>query len=101
MELKNCWEVMKCSRQPGGNNVDEKGVCPVAMPSEYDGVNNGIFSGRFCWAVADNFCAEEPQGSFAKQLMSCLGCEFLKQVHEEEGRSFLLSPQKAGHRVII
>jgi len=29
MERKNCWEVLKCGREPGGYRVSEAGVCPT------------------------------------------------------------------------
>ena len=58
MERKNCWEVMKCGRQPGGEKVGEFGVCPAAEPSEFDGTNRGTYGGRFCWAIAGTFCGE-------------------------------------------
>jgi hypothetical protein len=87
---KNCWEVKKCDRQPGGKKVEEFGVCPAAMPSEYDGKNRGKYSGRFCWAVAGTLCHGEIQGTFAKKLQNCIYCDFLKQVNKEEGRYFIL-----------
>jgi len=95
MERKNCWEVKKCGREPSGENVEKLGVCPAALPNEYNGVNKGKHAGRFCWAVAGTLCEGEVQGTYAKKLMGCLGCEFLKQVNEEEGRNFILTPQKA------
>ena len=93
MEPKiNCWEVKKCERQPGGNKVKELGVCPSAVPGEYDGVNNGTNGGRFCWRIAGTFCGGEPQGTAAQKTFNCLNCEFLKQVIAEEGPNFILSP---------
>ncbi len=41
MKRRNCWEVKKCGRQPGGEKVEELGVCPAAELSEYDGINQG------------------------------------------------------------
>lgn len=96
MERRNCWEVKKCGRQPGGENAEKLGVCPAALPNEYfDGVNKGKHCGRFCWAVAGTLCEGKTQGTYAKKLMDCLGCEFLKQVNEDEGRNFILTPKKS------
>jgi hypothetical protein len=94
MKRNNCWEVMKCDREPGGEKVDELGVCPAAKPSQHDGVNKGTHGGRFCWAIAGTLCGEKPQGSFVKKIMDCLHCKFFKQVNEEEGRYFVLTPPK-------
>ena len=31
----NCWEYMKCERQPGGRNVEDHGECPARdQPAE-------------------------------------------------------------------
>lgn len=89
MERENCWEVLKCGRQMGGENAEKLGVCPAALQSEYDGVNGGDRSGRFCWTVVGTFCNGEVQGTFAKKLKNCLDCEFLNQVNKEEGQDFV------------
>jgi hypothetical protein len=99
MDRRNCWEAMKCGRQPGGENSEELGVCPAALPSEhFAGLNNGKYCGRFCWAVAGTLCRGTVQGTFAKKLMNCLGCEFLQQVNMDEGRAFILTPGEVKRR---
>ncbi len=90
MARKNCWEVMKCGRQPGGQKVEEFGVCPATIPGEYDGKNGGKHGGRYCWAIVGTLCHGEIQGTFAMKINNCLYCKFLKQVNEEEGRFFIL-----------
>jgi len=95
MERKNCWEIKRCGRESGGDNVKVLGVCPASLPSEYDGINKGQKGGRFCWVIAGTFCKGEVQGTYAKKLKNCLICEFLKQVNEEEGRDFILTPRDA------
>jgi len=92
MKRHNCWEVKRCGREPGGTCAERFGICPAALPSDFDGINNGDGAGRFCWAIAGTFCQGKQQGTFAKKLMSCLQCEFLKQVNEDEGRNFILTP---------
>lgn len=94
MERKNCWEVKRCDLEPGGENSIKSWVCPAALPNEYDGVNKGKYAGRFCWAVAGTLCGRKIQGIYAMKLMNCLNCEFLKQVNEDEGRDFILTPPK-------
>ena len=90
MVRQNCWEFKKCGRQPGGDKVNEFGVCPAACHNEYNGKNGGQFAGRFCWAVAGTFCDNEIQGTFAKKLLNCIYCDFLKQVYKEEKQDFIL-----------
>ena len=98
MERKNCWEAKKCGRRPGGEKVDELGVCPAAESSEYDGTNKGTYNGRFCWVVTGTICNGKAQDTVAKKLMGCFNCEFLKQVNEEEGRDFILGPKGSKKR---
>ena len=95
MKRKNCWEVKKCSRQPGGEKIEEFGVCPAAIHSEYDGENKGTYGGRFCWAVAGTLCVGKIQGIYVEKLIDCLNCEFLKQVNEDEGQGFVLTLKNA------
>jgi eukaryotic-like serine/threonine-protein kinase len=80
MKPTNCWEIMKCGREPGGKNVAEFGVCPAAKDSSFDGINTGKNGGRICWAVAGTFCGGEIQGTFAEKRTSCIGCNFYKPI---------------------
>ena len=95
MERKNCWKIMACGRQPGGDNAEALGVCPAALPGEFDGVNQGERGGRFCWAVAGTLCLGKVQGSFAMKLMDCIQCRFFQQVQDEQGRDFVLTLRNA------
>lgn len=95
MKKKQCWEVKKCGREPGGENAETLGVCKAALPSEYDAVNDGELGGRFCWGIAGTLCGGEAQGEYCKKIHTCLSCEFLQQVEREEGKKFILTPQHA------
>jgi CRP-like cAMP-binding protein len=83
----NCWEFMKCGREPGGQNVGELGVCRAAINESYDGINDGANAGRICWAVAGTCCQNKIQGTYAEKRKSCISCPFYKTVQEEEGTS--------------
>ena len=92
IERKNCWEVMKCGRQPEGENIKSLGVCKAALSNEYDGTNKGKHGGRFCWAIAGTLCEGEPDGVFAKKITSCVTqCGFYKHVEQEESSKFVSS----------
>ena len=71
MTKKNCWEIMKCGRQPGGANADKLGVCPAAGETRMDGVHGGSNAGRCCWVVAGTFCTGKPQGTFTAKFHNC------------------------------
>ena len=88
-KLQNCWEYMKCGREPGGHKADELGVCPAVADSSFDGINRGKNAGRFCWAVAGTFCGGKAQGTFAEKRESCLSCSFFNKVCAEEGTANL------------
>ena len=84
----NCWETIKCGREPGGKNEQAIGVCPAAIEVRLDTVHGGKNAGRACWVIAGTMCDGTVQGSFAKKLKSCEVCLYYKQVEQEEGTSF-------------
>jgi CRP-like cAMP-binding protein len=86
-ERLNCWEFSRCGREPGGDRVDDMGVCPAAADTSFDGINRGVAGGRICWAVAGTFCGGRVQGTFAEKRSSCMDCDFFKTVLREEGAS--------------
>ncbi|WPD24914.1 MAG: hypothetical protein SD837_10175 [Candidatus Electrothrix scaldis] len=91
MRKKNCWEVKKCGRQPGGDQVSSQGICPASTIIAINGINNGINGGRACWALTGTMSgpAEKVQGSFARTVStSCYDCEFFEQVLAEEQNDF-------------
>ena len=84
----NCWQYMKCGREPGGENAGESkgGPCPASLEKKLDGIHGGKNAGRACWMVAGTFCKGKVTGTFAEKLEDCLICPFLKIVREEEGK---------------
>jgi len=91
----NCWEYMKCGREPGGGQAGKLGVCPAAAETVFDGFNRGDNAGRTCWLVAGTFCSGRIQGTFAEKQGSCKHCGFYKKIHAEEGATHLsLGPLK-------
>lgn len=85
----NCWAFKKCGRQPGGDKVEELGVCPTAVDISCNGINHGKNAGRYCWMIAGTLCEGKVQGTFAQKLQSCLACDFYKKVEQEEGTKML------------
>ena len=88
---KNCWEVKQCERYPGGQKVDEFGICPAAIEKRIHGVNGGINGGRICWAIEETLCGNNVQGSITEKLKDCLQCDFYGIVKKEEGVFFVTS----------
>ncbi len=86
---ENCWSFMKCGREPGGKNIDEKGICPAAKMSILNGFNQGVNSGRACWFIAGTFCPKSVQGTYAQKIKTCMECDFYKKVHSEDGTTSL------------
>ena len=81
----NCWEYMRCGRQPGGAAAKTEGVCPAATDCSFDGVNGGKNAGRFCWAVTGTRCSDGVQGCFSQKRAACTKCLFYQRVHSEAG----------------
>jgi hypothetical protein len=77
----NCWDALNCGRGPGGPGRP----CPAATDTSANGVNGGINAGRVCWAIAGTFCEDKAEGVQATNLASCFGCQFFRQVLNEEG----------------
>ncbi|HEY4716662.1 MAG TPA: hypothetical protein VII00_06115 [bacterium] len=85
MTRKNCWEILKCGLEPGGQNADKRGVCPAAIATALSGVNSGRNGGRVCWAVAGTMCNGEIQRSFEDKEFMCLDCAVFKKILKDEG----------------
>jgi len=88
-ERKNCWEFMKCGREPGGSSADELGICPASIAVRFEETNGGNCAGRFCWPVAGTFCNGDLQGTFAAKIKNCLKCPFFQSVSRQEGDTFI------------
>ena len=97
----NCWEFKNCGREEGGVITDKFGVCPAAQSMEFDEVNGGVSGGRFCWGIDGTVCHGELQGNRIEKLKDCLECDFLKNVNQEEGRDFKLTPKQCSEKTIL
>lgn len=86
----NCWEVMECGREPGGDKVAELGVCPVTEEEGAEGIHGGKNGGRCCWAIAGSLCKGEQQGNYAQKFGDCHRCKFYEMVKKEEMPQFKL-----------
>ena len=75
---QNCWEFMKCGKEPGGENNAELGICRAAAEEFFNGINSGKNGDRICFVVAGLFSLDEVQGIFAKNYASCEDCSFYK-----------------------
>jgi len=84
MAKLNCWEFMKCGREPGGVKNNELGICPASIEGRTDGIHGGANGGRACWAIAGTFCGDKIQGTFARKFEDCMKCEFYRGVMNEE-----------------
>ena len=88
--FQNCWEFIKCGREPGGSQVHLFGVCPAATDTNYDGVNHGKNGGRICWAVPGVLCKHDILGHDDKNSTLNKSCHFYRTVLKEEGIDFKL-----------
>ncbi len=84
----NCWDFRKCELGPGGSKVSEIGICPAATGNKLNGVNDGMFAGRACWAIQDTLCDGKVHHFLFLKIKTCLSCGFYKMVRTEEGKGF-------------
>ncbi len=89
-EPRNCWDVMKCGRSPGGVNVVSSGICPAAVDRSSHGINRGQNAGRYCWRIAGTYCRGQRQGTFAQKAEDCGKCFFFQLVRYEEAEALTL-----------
>ena len=82
---QNCWEFMKCGRQPGGDDVGKLGTCAAPVMRSYDGSNSGTNAGRVCWRVSGTLYGGHADCTELERVGSCTECEFYKLVRQEEG----------------
>jgi hypothetical protein len=86
----NCWEKMKCGREPGGKNTDAWGVCPAASDARLNGAHDGKNAGRACWVIVGTLCEGRPSNSFGEKIRKCIRCPFYAKVRAEEGAGYVL-----------
>jgi len=91
MPKLNCWEFIKCGREPGGARADELAVCPASSDERFEAVHGGHNAGRACWIVAGTLCGVTAQGTFATKYGNCKECQFYELVRREELPDFILS----------
>lgn len=84
----NCWEFLKCGREPGGEKAEHLGICPAAELSRRDGINGGFKGGRVCWALVGTLCGGKIQGTYAEKMGNCNKCNFYQLVQRQEGVDF-------------
>ncbi len=95
MKKRNCWEFKKCGKELGGCNIESDGVCSASIPSEFSGTNGGLHNGRFCWAVKGTACSISTCETFENKIITCLNCDFFKEVQHQEGKNFTMIPKRS------
>lgn len=85
MDKLNCWEFMKCGKEPHGAHLKGSAPCPVAVESSAHGLNGGINGGRICWVINDILRQCDVNCSHVHHQSSCFSCEFRYKVTADEG----------------
>ena len=94
MKKINCWEFTNCGREKKSKDPNNPVPrCPAVTETSANGINGGENAGRICWAIAGTFCGDKVQGHLARDIPTCMLCDFFKKIKKEEGRHFkLLTP---------
>jgi hypothetical protein len=87
----NCWDFNGCGREHGGKNVKQYGKCHSVQYKSFNGINGGLFGGRYCWHITGTYQDGEAtcRTLLKKNLDTCDVCEFYLQVKKEEGENFV------------
>lgn len=102
MKKINCWEFMRCGREPEGSNVSRLGICPVTTFVRADGFCEGTNGGRACAYLSriyDLDCNASRRLSLKDVLVDkkthrCENCNFYEVLKNEHGEKFSLSGLK-------
>jgi hypothetical protein len=86
----NCWEFLKCGREPGGHSVELEGPCPAASFEPADGYLGGTNGGCACAFVTGTLCDETIQGTYRDKSKKCWDCPFYQALRREHGAAFSL-----------
>jgi len=94
--MENCWEMIGCGREIGGEKVEELGICPAAE----------MGMGHSCWAIAGTLCGGEVQGTQADKLGTCQICQVFNRYERLRGLngkeiSDLYPEEEARYRKIL
>lgn len=85
----NCWDYMNCGREVDGTQVTTQGECPAWSFWTFQGKNNGLRGGRYCWSVAGSDREGEPACTNVADFGDCSECNFYQLVKKEEGSNFV------------
>jgi hypothetical protein len=87
----NCWDFNNCGREHGGRNVEKYGKCHSIQYKSFNGINGGLFGGRYCWHITGTYQDREPtcKTLLKKNIESCDYCDFYLLVKKEEGENFV------------
>lgn len=71
---------MKCGREPGGEKVQELGICPATTFDLTDGYLDGINGGKACAYIFGDFCSESHTGTSRDKKKACAACDFYNEM---------------------
>jgi methyl-accepting chemotaxis protein len=75
-ELLNCWDLVNCERQKGGNKVNELGECIASKEG----------MGHSCWVIAGTLCFGKIQGTHAQKIGLCSSCKVYHLYNRSKGK---------------
>ena len=73
--LPNCWEIMNCGREKGGDREKELGECVASREG----------MGHTCWAVAGTLGGGEIQCTIAEKFYMCNTCKVFHMYNRRQG----------------
>lgn len=93
---RNCWEIARCGREPGGSQAQALGVCPAALGESGNSIRHIEASERVSGTVTGNLCYAEIQGTTASQPEACPHCEATWRIQGDEGPRPAQAPTPTG-----
>jgi hypothetical protein len=63
-------------------------VCRASVESNFDGINNGVNAGRYCWKIKVSEDNHNSSNKTLSTIMDCIDCDFFIKVKADEKNNF-------------
>ena len=87
----NCWDFQGCDKHITSEHENELRSCPAFLETQLNGINGGKNGGRACWVIPDTLCFVRIRRTLIPKHLSCMLCNFKKNVLKEEKSDLTIS----------
>lgn len=92
-QKRNCWQVMNCGREEGGQRAGRNGACPASIETRLHAIHGGRNAGRACWTVDGTLCRDGRPDDITMKTSFCRTCDFYRILLREEQPHLIVSDE--------